>query len=128
MAIWTDLMGTSASVVANAYVAMAGSPYAPLKNAQLRKIILKAGGDAVTSLVDGVVRVRLSCPTFSGVNAFVCMSTGGIRTAPVGVKLEAEQVVDLPVKTGVNITVEIFQDTGATPVTPRFEVYGVFEG
>lgn len=128
MAIWTDLMGTSVSVATAAYVAMTGSPYSPLKSGKLRKIILKAGGDAATSLVDGVVRARLSCPKFSGVNAFVCMATGGIRTAPCGVKLEAEQVVDLPVETGVPITVEIFQNTGATPVTPRFELYGVFEG
>jgi hypothetical protein len=128
MAIWTDLMGTSVSVTTAAYVAMTGSPYAPLKDAKLRKIIIKAGGDAATSLFDGIVRVRMSCPTFSGVNAFACMSTGGIRTAPVGVKLEAEQIVDLPVKTGVGVTVEIFHDTGATPVTPRVEVYGVFEG
>lgn len=128
MAIWTDLMGTSVSVTTAAYVAMTGSPYAPLKDARLRKIILKAGGDAATSLIDGVVRVRLSCPTFSGVNTFVSMATGGIRTAPVGVKLEAEQVVDLPVKTGTPVTVEIFQNTAGTPVTPRFELYGVFEG
>lgn len=128
MGKWTDLMGTSQSVVTGAYVAMALSPYAPLKSGRLKKLILKAGGDAATSLIDGVVRVRMSCPTFQGVYAFIALSGSGIRTAPAQAVLEATQEVDLPVMTGTNIVVELFQNTGATPVTPRFEVYGEFEG
>jgi hypothetical protein len=106
---------------------MTGSPYSPLKNARLRKIVLKAGGDAATSLIDGVVRIRLTCPKFSGVYAYVLMSGQGLRTATCP-PIEAEQVVDLPVETGVPITIEMFQDTGATPVTPRFNLLEVFEG
>jgi len=128
MGVYIDLMGASATVTTAAYVAMTGSPYAPLKSGKLRKLILAMGGDAVTSLIDGVVRVRISCPTFKGVYAFVMAVAANIRTAPATPIPIAEQIVDLDVVTGTNITVEIFQDTGATPVTPRFEVYGVFEG
>jgi hypothetical protein len=125
--MYTDLMGTSVSVATAAYVAMTGSPYNPLKTGKLVKVKLKAGGDAATSLIDGVVRVRLSSPTFGGVYAFVGMPGTGIRTATAGnPMLEAEEIVDLPVVSGTPVTVEIYQNTGATPVTPRFEVYGVF--
>ncbi len=85
--IWTDLMGTSQSVTTGAYVAMTGSPYSPLKGGKLRKITIKAGGDAATSLIDGVVRVRLSSPSFNGVYAFFAMTTFLIRTSPVGMLL-----------------------------------------
>lgn len=120
-------MGTSVSVTTGAYIAMTGSPYNPLKSGRLRKITIKAGGDAATSLIDGVVRVRLSCPTFGGVYAFVAMAGSGIRTAPMSQVLEASEIVDLAVMSGTPITIELFQNTAATPVTPRFEVYGSFE-
>jgi len=126
--IYTDLMATSTSTTKGSYVDMTGSPYNPLKSGTLRKLKLLAGGDAATSLIDGVVRVRLSCPTFGGVYAFVALAATGIRTAPVGARLEAEEVVNLPVQAGTPITIELYQNTNATPVTPRFEVYGTFEG
>lgn len=122
--IYQDELGQSSSV-ATTYAAITGSPYSPKTNGRLVQIKLMLGGDAVTSLIENVI-VKLGCPLW-GVDCY-CMATGGnIRTAaafpiPIGVTN-----CDLPVKTGVDITVELINDTGATPVTPQYVVMGVFE-
>lgn len=125
--IYSDQMASSQSVVTGSYVAMTGSPYNPLASGRLRKLKLLAGGDAVTSLIDGVVYVRVRSSSFGGVDAFVAIAGQNIRTAPAWPIPVGECVLDLPVKDGTKMIIEIYQDTGATPVTPRFVLIGVFE-
>jgi hypothetical protein len=117
-------MATSVSV-ATTFAAMTGSPYSPLKSGRLIQIKLNASGDAVTTLIENVT-VRLSCPLW-GVYAFVTVSGNNLRTAPTTNIPIGVQNLDLPVQTGVDITCEVINITGATPVTPRYQLIGVFE-
>lgn len=117
-------MGSSSSV-ATTYAGMTGSPYSPKTDGRLVQLKLMLGGDAVTSLIENVI-VKVGCPLW-GVDCYVMATGGNIRTAaafpiPIGVTN-----CDLKVKTGVDITCEIINDTGATPVTPQYVLHGVFE-
>ena len=118
-------MGTSVSVAAT-YAAMTGSPYSPLKSGRLIQAKLGASGDAATALIENVT-VKMSCPLW-GTYAYVTVEGAGIRTAPAFAIPKGVQNLDLPVQTGVEITCEIVNQTGDTPVTPRFQLIGVFEG
>jgi hypothetical protein len=132
MVIYSDEMAESHSVITNSYQIMAdldaAGHYNPPKSGRLKKIRLIAGGDAATSLFDGNILVKVESTTFAGVPVVVAMSTAGIRTAPVGQNLEAEQICDVPVSSGVFLTCSIKQVTAGTPVTPRFSLVGTFEG
>jgi hypothetical protein len=123
--IYTDQMATSVSV-ATTYAAMTGSPYSPLKSGRLIQVKLNIAGDAVTTLIENVT-VRLSCPKW-GVYLYVTGSGNNLRTAPTTHIPISSQNCDLPVETGVEITCELINITGATPVTPRYQLIGVFEG
>lgn len=123
--IYSDEMAVSVSA-ALTYADMSGSPYSPLKNGRLRKVILVIGGDAVTSLIEMVV-VRLTCPDW-GVPITVATSGNNLRTAPTTPIRSAEQVCDVPVTQSSKITIQVKNETAATPVTPRYSLIGVFEG
>lgn len=123
--IYSDEMATSTSA-STTLVDMTGSPYSPKKSGKLRKVILGASGDAVTSLIEKVVAV-LTCPLW-GVPVTVMLDGGNIRTAPAHPIPSGEVVCDVPVQTGTQIVIQIKNETGATPVTPRYNVIGVFEG
>lgn len=126
MAVYTDQMATSTSV-ATTMTAMTGSPYSPLKNGRLRQVIVTIAGDAVTSLIEAG-HIAIKSVSFGGVELHVPFSGANIRTAPAFPIPTVILDCDLEVKTGVKVTLEIIHETGATPVTPRFAVYGVFEG
>lgn len=104
-----------------------GSPYSPLVNGRLIQVKLNLSGDAVTTLLENVT-VRLRCPSFGTLPVFITGSGNNLRTAPTTHIPITVQNCDLPVKTGVPIEIEILHVTGATPVTPRIQVIGVFEG
>lgn len=123
--IYTDEMATSTSA-ATTYTAMTGSPYSPLKSGRLKSVIVSACGDAATSLIEMVV-VQLTNPMW-GVPITITLSGAGIRTAPANSIPPKEQIVDMPVQIGSPITIQIKNETGATPITPRYSVTGVFEG
>lgn len=123
--IYSDEMAISTSVAAT-YTAMTGSPYSPLKPGRLRKVELYAAGDAATSLIEMVV-VQLTCPDW-GVPVTVVTVGSGLRTATVPPVPVGEEVCDLPVSQSSKITIQIKNETGATPVTPRYSVIGIFEG
>lgn len=118
-------MATSVSVT-TAYVAMTGSPYTPAKDGRLIQVKLGASGDAVTTLIENVT-VQLTSPLW-GVPLVVTLEGGNLRTAPSHIIPKGVQNCDLPVKTGNKITIELKNVTGATPVTPRYQLIGVFEG
>lgn len=126
MAIYTDEMATSVSA-ATTLTAMTGSPYSPLKSGKLIGVRLAAAGDAVTSLIE-LVAVKLTSTSFGGVALWINLVGGNIRTAPAFPIPIAIQACDLEVKTGVRITLEIINQTGATPITPQYQVIGIFEG
>lgn len=123
--MYSDEIGTSVSVTTT-YVEMTGSPYSPLLSGRLIQVKLNASGDAATALIENVT-VQLSSAKWR-VPLVVAIVGAGLRTAPgfpipIGV-----QNCDLPVETGVQIKAEVKNVTGDTPVTPRYQVIGVFEG
>ena len=122
--IYADEMATSTSV-GTTLAAMTGSPYSPLKSGRLIQVKLGGSGDAATALIENVT-ARLSCPLW-GVYLYVSIEGAGIRTAPAFPIPKGVQNCDLPVQTGVDITCEIMNQTGDTPVTPRYQLIGVFE-
>jgi hypothetical protein len=128
LGIYSDSMATYIGTTTGSYQAMTGSPYGPLKDGRLRKVILVIGGSSATALVDGTVTVKLSCPTFGGVDVIVSGAGAGIQTAPAFPVENKEVPCDVLVKAGTPIKCEILLDTGSTPVTPRIRVIGVFEG
>lgn len=115
-----------ASGVVTTLTAMTGSPYSPLKSGRLIQVKVGVSGDAVTSLLENVT-VKLSSPLW-GVPLYITTEGANIRTAPAFPIPKGVQNCDLPVQIGSRITVEYMHRTGATPVTPRIQVIGVFEG
>lgn len=124
--IYIDQMATSTSA-ATSLTAMTGSPYNPLRAGRLRQLILTIAGDAVTSLIEAG-RVVVSSTSFAGVEVEIPFSGANIRTAPAFPIPTMVVDCDVPVAIGVQVTLQIVNETGATPITPRFAVYGVFEG
>lgn len=112
--------------VATTLTEMTGSPYTPPLDGRLIQVKLGVSGDAVTSLIENVT-VVLTSPKW-GVPLTVTVEGGQIRTAPAFPIPKGIQNCDLPVKTGNKITIEAMHRTGATPVTPRIQLIGVFEG
>lgn len=104
-----------------------GSPYTPLVNGRLIQVKVNVTGDAVTSLLENVT-VKLTSATFGTLPIHVAVAGAQIRTAPAFPLAIGVQNCDLPVRTGVPIIIEVAHVTGATPVTPRIQVIGVFEG
>jgi len=125
MVIYSDEMATSTSV-ATTYAAMTGSPYNPLTNGRLIKVEVHVAGDAATSLIEMVV-VKLTNPKW-GVPLIVSTQGSGVRTATVPAVPVGQLQCDLPVTIGSQISLEVKHETGATPVTPRISVIGVFQG
>lgn len=109
------------------FVAMTGSPFAPLANGRLIQVKLLVYGSAVTALIEGVV-ATLSSPSFGGVPVTVGTAGSGIRTATIPAVPIGIQNCDVPVKVGVNITLQIKNVTADTPVTVEATLIGVFEG
>jgi len=124
MAKFCTRMTTSLSV-AIAETAMVGSPYAPLVNGRLKKLIVTLGHTTVASTIEGGY-IKLSSPSFGGVDMYVPFKGGGIATVGVSGGLQFETECDLLVKTGVGLVCVIAHD--AIPVTPIISLYGVFEG
>jgi hypothetical protein len=114
---------------AQTYEAVAGalqtSPYTPDSDGKLKGIRVLVGGEAATSLVEGV-QIRLSCTTFTPNVIHVAGNGNGIRTAPATPITPVDYEVDQPVKAGVPITVE-GRHAVATAVTNHTLIMGLFE-
>ncbi len=121
--IYSDDMATSVSVTTSD-VEMTGSPYSPLASGRLIQVKLNATGDAATALIENVT-ATLTCPKW-GVPVVVAIAGAGIRTAPAFSIPVGVQNCDLPVFTGIDIKLVLRNVTGDTPVTPRYQVIGVF--
>lgn len=112
------------------YEAMAGtfqtSPYTPDADGRLKGLRVLVGGEAATSLVEGI-QIRLTCTTFTPNTIHLAAMGNGLRTVPAtpeGAPVDYE--VDQPVKSGVPITVEARHNV-ATAVTAQAFVMGMFE-
>ena len=123
--IYSEEMAYSESV-ATTLTAMTGSPYTPPISGRLVQVKLGASGDAVTTLIENVT-VVLTSPKW-GVPLTVTCEGGGLRTATSPPIPKGVQNCDLPVAVGSKIAIEVMNRTGATPVTPRYQLIGVFEG
>ena len=101
--------------------------YSPKKDGRLIQLKLFFGQTSAASVVT-VASARCQCPLW-GVDAQVSLQGVGIQTAPAFPNFVGVQNLDLPVKTGVPITVSFKHLTGAiTPVTSNLKLVGVFEG
>lgn len=113
------------------YEAMAGSfqtsPYTPDADGRLRGLRVLLGGEAATSLVEGV-QFRLSCTTFTPNTIHLAAMGNGLRTVPTAGQQGApvDYEVDQPVKAGTPITVEARHNV-ATAVTCQAFIMGLFE-
>jgi len=123
--IYSEEMAYDASV-STTLTEMTGSPYTPPLNGRLVQVKLGVSGDAVTSLIENVT-VVLTNPKW-GVPLTVTVEGANIRSAPAFPIPKGIQNCDLPVSIGSKIKIEIMHRTGATPVTPRAQLIGVFEG
>jgi hypothetical protein len=106
---------------------MTGSPYSVTKAGKLVAAILTAAGDAATSLIEAGY-VKLGSKEWAGREVILPFAGGGLRTAtcpPIPPTVMGG--LDLPCPLGSAITASICHVTGATPVTPRFQVTLVFE-
>lgn len=114
---------------AQTYEAMAGalqtSPYTPDEDGRLIGLRLLVGGEAATSLVEGI-QLRLTCTTFKPNTIHVCGTGNGLRTAPAMAQNSFDYEVDQPVKAGVPITVEGRHNV-ATAVTNNSLLMGFFQ-
>lgn len=126
MAVYIVQMGTSTSV-AKTLTAMTGSPFSPLVDGRLKQVIVAVGAGAATALIE-TGRIRLTSTSFGSLPLDIPFAGGGLRTAPAFPIALFVVDCDLPVKTGVTITVQVQNITADTPVTPEYQVYGVFEG
>jgi len=123
--IYSEEMAYHAGVAAT-LTEMTGSPYTPETSGRLVQVKLGVSGDAVTSLIENVTVVLTNAKW--GVPLTVTVEGGNIRTAPAVPIPKGVQNCDLPVTIGSKITIECMHRTGATPVTPRIQLIGVFEG
>lgn len=113
------------------YEALAGafqtSPYTPDEDARLRGLRVLIGGEAATSLVEGV-QFRLTCTTFKPNTIHVAAMGNGLRTVPTsgqqGKPVDYE--IDQPVRSGVPVTIEARHNV-ATAVTAQAFLLGLFE-
>lgn len=113
------------------YEALAGgfqaSPYSPLAKGRIKGLRVQIGGEAATSLVEGV-EFRLTCPLWSPNTITVTAMGNGLRTVPTsgqqGTPVDYE--IDQPVEPGTPITIEGRHNV-ATAVTNNSFVLGLFE-
>ncbi|GAH96929.1 unnamed protein product [marine sediment metagenome] len=122
--IYSDEIGTYIGAGVT-FVAMTGTPYSPLTSGRLIQLKLIVYGSAVTALIEGVI-AQATCPLW-GVPVTVGTAGSGIRTATVPSVPIGIQNCDVPIKTGVDIKVEIKNVTADTPVTVEATLIGVFE-
>lgn len=103
------------------------SPYQPDADGRLRGVRVMLGGEAATSLVEGV-QIRLSCAAWTPNEMHVGAMGNGLRTVPAtpqGTPVDFE--CDQPVKAGVPIKIEGRHNV-ATAVTAQAFVFGLIEG
>lgn len=114
---------------AQTYEALAGtfqtSPYTPDEDAMLKAIRVLIGGEAATSLTEGV-QYRLTCTTFKPNTIHVAGMGQGLETVPQVPPHAFDYEINQPVKSGVPITIEARHNV-ATAVTHNSFLLGLFQ-
>jgi len=122
--IFSEELGTS-DTENTTFTAMTGSPYTPPVNGRLIQVKLYWSQTAATSILSAAT-ARLESPIW-GVPLEVTIQGAGIVTAPAFPPIPGIQNCDLPVKTGVKITLSVKHEAGVTAVTSNLKLVGVFE-
>lgn len=126
MVVYAEEMALHTGEETDWTAATTGATYSPKADGKLLQIKLFFGQTSAASVVT-VASARLQCPLW-GLDAQVSLQASGIQTAPAFPNHVGVQNVDLPVKTGVPITIAFKHLTGAiTPVTSNLKLVGVFE-
>lgn len=128
--IWTDYIGEynaeTKTFSALAGEGITGGVFTPKKAARLKRIILVAGGDAASTLMEHV-QIKITSTNFAGVDVLVGISDTGLRTAPAFRTPPSVWAQDLDVEAGVPWNVSGKNITADTPVGVSVHVYAVFE-
>jgi hypothetical protein len=127
MGEYWDLMGryNAETQAFSAFVGVPNSPYTPRTDGTLIGIRVIVGGEAATSLTEGV-RIRLTCSIWTPNQMEVAVSGNGIRTAPAGPLAVFDFSVAQPVRSSQPITLE-GMCVEATCVTNSVYVIGKFK-
>jgi len=117
---WSSPTGVGGSTI--------NGSYTPQADGNLIGLRVVVNRDAATSLTNHV-QFKLTCPLWGSRSCIVGGQGTGLQTAPAlmggdGSKLDYE--VDLPVKSGVPITITARDVTADTPVTNSVLLYGFF--
>lgn len=111
------------------YEALSGgfqtSPFTPPVNGRLKGIRVITGGEAATSLVEGI-QFRLSSVSFTPNVIHVVAQGNGLQTVPKTPPTVFDYEVDQPVNTGAPIAIEARHNV-ATAVTCQAFILGLFE-
>lgn len=112
------------------YEALAGafqaSGFSPPMKGRLKGIRIIVGGEAATSLIEGI-EFRLSCPLWTPNVMEIAAMGNGLRTVPAtGENIPVDYEVDQPVEPGNPITIEGRHNV-ATAVTCQAFLMGLFE-
>jgi hypothetical protein len=106
--------------------AAAPSPYIPDVDAQLVGLRILVGRQAATSLTN-CFQIKLTSTTFQPANVMHIGGVGvGLATVPAAEPFSFDFEVNVPVKSGVPITIE-GRNTYANGVTPDNLIFGLFE-
>lgn len=115
---------------AQTYEALSGafqaSGFSPLVRGRLIGLRVMVGGEAATSLVEGI-EFRLTCATWNPNSITIGAQGNGLRTVPTsgqqGTPIDFE--IDQPVEPGTPIAIE-GRHTVATAVTCNCFIFGLF--
>lgn len=98
--------------------------WTPTIEGRLKKIIVVPGGIAATTLIENGY-IKLTSPTFNGVDMYAPFDGGGLRTAPVAKGYwKCETECDLEVK---RTPVKLFYYHNVLPVTPEISIFAEIE-
>lgn len=123
MALYTEEVGRTVGIVADAETAMAN--WTPSMEGRIKKIRIVVSGTAVTSLIFSGY-IKLSSSTFGGVDEiipFVGMPTYA-ATVAVGNLAICEQGCDLQI---TKTPIKVFYYYNVVPTTPELAIYATIE-
>jgi hypothetical protein len=122
MVVWKELMFQTTVTTADVETAL--TPWTPTKSAKMIGVEIVVGYQAATSLVESGY-IKMSCPTFGGVDAYFGFCGLGVGTAPREYIPPIKHVCDLDVQAGTPVKGFIYLNVTAT--TPEIFVYGIFQ-
>ena len=120
---YVELIGRTVGVIIDADTAMAD--WTPQMAGRLKKVIVVVGGIAATSLIENGY-IKLSSPSFGGVDMYAPFNGGGVFTAVWGRSGSNIQVTECDLKIE-RTPVHVFYYHNVVPTTPEITVFGEIE-